>query len=259
MTAAELLEKAQATYYHGSRAYRDTLLETGRLLHEFVVARLREGDGVSPKKRIEAGITHEGCIKEAVRALKANTERIRKYIGTSQVVSLLSEGGEVGSLSFESLAHFRVLIKRNCGINDSIKSPGCNSAAPVSEASKWIIRKEVIDVAASLFQKAVKEGWNRQKAYDETRQAVSRSNDGRLNPRKLNFGNRVIPDRLLVQPTAPVELAKASPKDAAEALFKVVEKSPVSWQVAQHLMDMLRTIRETKVDRVAELLGRTDD
>ena len=97
MNSADLLALAQAIYRQGRLDYRDTLLKIGETLHEYVLAFLREADGLHCAKRHENEILRQNAIKKARETLGTSDGWVRTMIVTAMVPGLLG-GGKIGDL-----------------------------------------------------------------------------------------------------------------------------------------------------------------
>ena len=225
MTAEEILAKVEGVWLGAKKQLRDSLLEVGGLVHDYILARLQESDVLSQRQRYRKRLSRCGIIVEVAKRLKASRLRIWKITTASQVVALLADKSHVGELSFSTIAEFIPLVHRAKGDRRVSKANGVVHVAreAVGEASdreRWIVRQGMEQTAPALFRQAVAESWS----VAQTRQGVTdligekplRGHD--LKPRRQNE------ERL---PQAPLShLAEvASPKDLADIIIDAINRS----------------------------------
>jgi hypothetical protein len=103
-----LLDNATAVWANDRSSHRERQLEVGSILHEFVLARLREGYTRKPDTRTLRG----DAVSCAADRLGINVWRINTLIQVWHVVQLLAEGVDLSNLSWASLRLFRMGVCR---------------------------------------------------------------------------------------------------------------------------------------------------
>lgn len=137
--ASELLERARSVYAACLRQYRDGLLEVGRLLHEFVLARVGTG---GPRKR---------AVLEAAEGLGIDGDRVRRLIATAMVVEYLGGGLPLGAgIGHHAIYRFFVFVER-----------------PDVRGEVWRAKPAFREAATGLFKRAALEGWGQDMARKE--------------------------------------------------------------------------------------------
>ncbi len=212
-TAAEILESARALYLRGERTYRDTLLDVGRKLHEYVLAYLREGDGVNENTRMVRKITRKQAMRNAADSLGTKPPRIGDYIKTAMVADLLSDGA-LGNLGHASIYRFGCFIGRKRQTRD-IRHP-----LEISCREEWACKPKYEVSAKALFRRAVAENMTQLQVVD----AVARLFNGdspfsrRQNRKPLDKAAGDIGQ-------LKKQLRLASPGDVAELIVGLIEES----------------------------------
>lgn len=175
-SALEILEKAAAIYSQSRAEYRDGLLKVGAILHDFVLAHLREGDRLmdqpnGEKYRLEGGFTRRRAIHIAEERLRRKPGVIQNWISAAMVVDLLSKDRAVGPLSYGAILLFSRFIQRRIAgikhLNGKRVMPGRLGYKP-SEGEQWMVRPQFDGRAQTLFQQAVSEEWE----FERCRAAV---------------------------------------------------------------------------------------
>jgi hypothetical protein len=228
LTADELLEQAKAAFLRGREAYRDAMLEAGRLLHEFILARLREGEGLDAPERVRRGLTRRSAVRAAGAALAVSPGMVSYLVATWAAVTLLGQGGPLGAMRHATAYAFRAFVRR----------------AP-ADGEAWSVRPEYADAAVALFRRAVAEGWGWAEAADAVgglrrrppanprpRPAVARHGRNRL-------ASVACPDGRAVEVLSK-SAALASPGDLADMLFELLKQSEDPVFVAERLLERAR-------------------
>lgn len=228
--ASELLERARAAYLQGQANYRDALLETGRLLHEYILARLREGDGFGKDKRLALGLCRQKVVDAAGDALGVSSARVHRLLVAAQVVTLLG-GGEPGGLGYITVCRFQVLIRRYRGTSqDKANRPGGH---PLSAEETWAIKPGLEEKAPALFRRAVAEGWSQDRALLEVARLFRAPTKAWRRERRHR--------QALEQLQAAARHAASG--DVAEMCLDLLRAAEDPWAVAQRLLPELQRIR----------------
>lgn len=246
-TADELLAKAKATLAEGRANYRDAMIEVGGTLHDFVLARLREGDEFGYLARVRKKITRERVMAEAAAALGVSATWVALVVWTAQIVRLLG-GGDCGGLLFKSLLKFKRLIVREL-------APTANRQHRKGEASlaeQWRVRPGFEESGPALFRRAAEGGWSSLKCEPEVAAllrsgGVGKGKGGRKKKRAdagarhhaPTAGQHDAPDR-------HAAAALASAGDVAEMCMELVRASADPWAVAQRLLPELQRIKRPR-------------
>jgi hypothetical protein len=241
MDAGELLDRAKAAYGTGVNQYREAMLETGRLLHEYVLVSLARADGLTVGQRARKGVTRKAIVQTAADSLGVCPIRVNHLISAAMVVRLLAGGGTAGNLAWAAVRFFQVFLTRTRGVitPDGRKVP----PEKASSYETWQVRKGFEKSAPALFRRAADENWTQRRVLDECR-ALSRRGLG-------------LSKREALKPVAPSVLdamrrsaSRASPGDVANACLDVVRASEDPWQVAQRLIAELQRIPRPRMKAV---------
>jgi hypothetical protein len=225
----DLLEQARVVYRGATECYRDALLETGRLLHRFVLSSLQGGDGVPDKRRQRTGFTRAAAVKKAAAALGATIEDVSRLIAVAMAAGLLADEAGVGPLAWNTVGLFVRFVRRKNGR----KHPG-RDGDPVSDCERWELRREYDGRAVNLFRKAVRAGMN----YEEVRPAALALYATVKAPRRTRRPPRRQETALQVMRAAA---AIASPGDLADTLFDLLTQAQDPVATATLLLSRART------------------
>ncbi len=260
----ELLDQAASVFRNGEQDYRDACVTAGRLLHAYVVARVRLGDGMPEDRRTELGHTREAATEDAAGKLRTKRSRITSLIRVAAVVDVLSEGGEVGGLSYASLRALTPLVENRAGDVARGRVPTDGECLP-SEGLAWRpkqIRGET--TAAETFRRAVREDWG-SKAIERHLASLSFPRHGGQQPRLEIIGNGSNKGKVIgyknpneannvVDPIEGVAVGLASPRDVAERLTRLIEQSAEPLTVLTLLEGQLTDLRR-RLRHLALLTG----
>lgn len=214
-----LLDQIFNLWSSSREKYRDSMIQVGRLLQKFVIARLREADGLNEKDRRKEGLTREASTEEAAERLQVKRAKINELIRTAATVDLLSDSGDMGNLSYTSVRWFRLAIERKKGILRRSKSDDSEKTIEASDREKWIVKESYVDPRI-IFQTAAREGWNSEQVKIA------------LNPfstcKHIIQPNRYEENDCMGTPiqSNPLEIAKnSSPRDLAELILSMIRNS----------------------------------
>lgn len=231
-TWQEILLRAQRTWSLSRIESRDTKLEVGKLLHSYLLERLREADTLTHTERIESRCTRQLAVIEAAKALSISRYWVNDLIRVSLVPLLLSNNGDMGHLSYGTIRSFCPLIEPKEG----------TKIRPGNEHTReeWVVR-EPVDLHRSLFQRAVTEQWT----VDVVRKKVSESKP--IN-RIVNKGSHVVgytnmaDSTITNNPVATLKssISHATPKDAIDTLLPIIQASSDPIAVAERLLEIVR-------------------
>lgn len=240
MNADELLARAKTVYRACDGQYRDGLLEVGGWLHEFVLARLKEGDALNEANRLKRGITRRAAVEEAAAAIDTTAADINRLVATWAVADLLGKGG-LGTLGHCAVYRFRCFVRRRRGTRQDVAGHHAG-AHQLSNEETWEVKPEFAGEAEALFRRAVAEGWSQHRAASEAARlfakALSSWGRHKQGP-KAASENEPHPDR-----RAAAKLA--SPGDVAEMCLELVNASADPWAVAQRLLPELAKVKRPR-------------
>lgn len=222
--SAELLERAKGIYLAADRDYRDRLLEAGGLLHEYVLAHLQEGVGLSEKERRKGKHTRAEAILKAARAMKTVPTRVNGLIGAAMTVRLLLGEEPVGGLGHRAILYFTVFVTRRVeGMANKHRKAGDDATEP----EQWCLVADREEDGRRLIRQAVQEGWSQQRTRREL---------------KPYFGKRSTVQGQTQRPGVfPVAVAPSG--DVAEYLIGLLEQSQNPREVAAILQGKLHAWR----------------
>jgi|HubBroStandDraft_4_1064222.scaffolds.fasta_scaffold00029_89 hypothetical protein len=239
-TSSELLQQAKVRFQSGERNHRDTLLAVGHTLHDFVLAFLKEGDGMPPWTRLKKSLTRKRAIQVAAESLDVSCKTIRELIITSQAAELLGCDLSSSTISHAAIRYFQVFIERCRGTRN-------NEVENVSSHETWRIKEGDEKRAKTLFRRAVSENWGVIKTMGEV-----------LNTHKSPYSRqssfqkrRAEQEDRSFQESLTKAVAKASPGDVAEMCIALVEQAEEPHEVAVRLVGMLERFLPKKKRTVA--------
>ncbi len=160
MNADELLKEIQVAYLRGGRVWRDNLLACGAKLHDYILAHVKQGEGLPEARRLKANFTREEAVKNAAAALDVARRNILQMLQGAAVARLLAEDGNVGRLSWISVWEFASLLRRRTGrFNDyATRVEAGRNGVAVTAIEEWEVRPQYDGAAQSLFRQAVAQG-----------------------------------------------------------------------------------------------------
>ncbi len=198
-TPEDLLNEIESVWFSGRRAYRDSLLRVGDLLHAYLLAS-------EPTPR-------EDAVKAAVKRLRFTNKRIHHLIHVSQAVSLLGAGRDLANVSYAALCEFKKCVHRPTG-------------------NQWILRDLGDLDPLPLFVTAIETPWTVPEARKALKAAKSSKDrqfgvappSGRSNDRPCRSG----------LPVDVLALARrGNPKDIADLVEQLVAGAPDARALAE--------------------------
>jgi hypothetical protein len=229
MTPDELLERARQLFHSAEAAYRDSLLQVGRILHEFVLAYLHESDGgVSKRTRRQAIFTIMG-------RLGVSHNKVNYLISAAMVVELLSEGGDIGGLGWNPIARFSRFIQRN-RIGQDAYQMRKNGLLPSAE--EWVVKPKFDGAAQDLFRRAVRENLTTAAARAFVLQLDGRTDNGREARSRV----RMTRERQEALDVLRSMATAGNPRDVAEVIFEAVKESEDPRILAAHLQQLVNAM-----------------
>lgn len=170
--ASALLEKAKVAYRGGRANFRTCLLETGRLLHQYIIAFLHQGDGMQDYERLPRKITRRQAVVNASTALELTRHRINELIAVAMVVDLLWDGSDLRNAWHGTLTRFRGFVTRKKGDEESDYGPP--DGPDVWESEIWTAHPKFESEARALLRRAVDESFNQIRAEKEVSAILGR-------------------------------------------------------------------------------------
>ena len=244
--AEDILEKARALYQTALGNYRDALLEVGRMLHRYILARLEEAQAMSGKRRVAMNLSRQAIVKRCEESLgPGRRNRVNDLIRTSMTADLLS-GGNLGDLPHGAICPVQGVVYRVGRLADSNRYKLATDSPIVSARERWAVKEVFQESAPALFCRAVTECWPRDRAREEVRFFLK----GNSSPTKRQ--PRLLPDE--EEPTVCTSWLKevragarvASPGDLAELCMELVGASEDPQAVVHRLRGLLATWKPAK-------------
>ncbi len=250
VSADDLLAEAKLIYDCDRISHRDELLAVGRLLHLYILARLKTAAGMSEPDRLRAKLTRVESVRLAAAGLVIGRNRIKELISTAMAVDLLSEDGHCGGLGFSVLAPFAVLVTRETGA----KSYGDRTDQRIEDTEVWKIKPAMKDAGIAFFRQAVRESLTQMQIKKGLAEVTAGKR--RCDPSKHANRDSVQPcaeedrnhkeenwireedDRTRASHRAKAAKV-AAPKDVAEMCLELVEAAESPEAVIAHLKTML--------------------
>ena len=232
----ELLAQAKTLYCRGETGYRDTRLELGRVLHEYVLECLCEGERFDEVDRHLRGITRAKIIKGLAGELRCLSKELREIIQTAMTVQLF--GGDLGAFSWMKLRFFNCFVERIRGTRTSCIG---RDGPAVSSLEEWRLKPAFAEKAKALFRLTVE----RNSTHEEIRTAVLELFSGpgaRPNCRRHRRTKR----QEAALDVLKAGMKHASPGDVAETCLQLIAASEDPWAVAQHLLAQAERFKKKK-------------
>jgi hypothetical protein len=209
--------------------YRDGKIEVGRQLHRYMLARIKEADGLSRRGRYREGISREEMIRDIAKSLKITDNKIRELIRVSQVVDLLTVDGDVGDMSYTVIRRFGRTIHRTS-----------DSVVDYSSIENWTVDPQCVEWAADMFATARNEHWGVKKADAELSSRLRKSSRKRSGMAALvdklvgrqSSQSPVVPLNLPISGDTPLEEAASAIRFVQERYGHIPQLKPVFDQFA---------------------------
>lgn len=223
--AQKILDEIEALWSVTKKGYRNGMVYIGRKLHEYVLARLREGDHLNEEERRRIYSSHASAVQDAASRLQITPNRITDYIHAAMGVDLLSDKGEMGELSFASIKALRLLVERVRGkVARGRAEPSrtgrprlCpQNEIPPSMREKWRIRPGLEQKAIELFRSCVADNPTSSEVLERVRKLV---------PKKSNKENNKKPDKNHGTANLLYIAKNAHPRDLAEMILSLIRNS----------------------------------
>lgn len=259
MNAENLLQQAKKAFQQGQLNYRDAMLETGRLLKEYIFESLKKLDGTTRRYRRTNKLSRESLIHQAAAELDTRNDEVSRLIQAGAVVQLMDDLG-VGNLSFGSVLAFRAFIYRKP------QPDGADWKPSLSET--WQFRPNTETAAKELFSEAVQKSFSKSQVLDgiykithgkpipkptqENKNKFQREYRSR-EKRERVAKNSPTSDEARIQELKAARLA--SPGDIAERCMELIEAAEDPRTVAIRLQGMLDQFLARKKSKLAELLA----
>ncbi len=238
-SSASILERVRLLHEAGEQNHRDCLLEIGRLLHEFILAYLREGDELPKHARVKVGITRHRAFLLAAEKMETTPKRISRLLGVAMTDNLLGKGAVVRP-KWTVIREFQVFIHRKLACGLKFYS-NCPSSQDISASEDWFLKEEYKQTATELWYRAINENWSVETAVKSIQAVFSETGKSR---RKKG-------PRIPKQARSPLQsLARAaslaSPGDIAEMCMELILKAENPQAVAAVLEGRLKTLPKRK-------------
>lgn len=230
----EILQRASAVLSKSRKAHRDARLEVGGLLREYLIEWLKGVDDQTRDNRNKLNLSRRHAIKRAAQVLNTSPRAINEFVRNYNVVRLLADGGNVGSITYSTISAFSVLISFPPGMyRRSVNSQG--NAPSVRE--EWFVIPPV-EENVSLFREAVFDSWTVEKARKVLRE---REKNKRGSKNVVRAYNNVALTREVEQ-FRPEEMVRcASPGDTVEVLYSMVMSAEDPLSIVERLLQKVKS------------------
>jgi len=222
----DLLTQAEAIWRSAERNYRDSLLQVGRLLHEFIVEQLRCGDGVKKRQRLKAGFTREVAIKKCAAQLGIPTVKVMAMIRIAMTADLLGQDG-FGAMGWTHLHYLAAFVER-------VKLNKKGESTPLSATESWRIKPEYDGTAQDVFRRVREEKLSQRQTFQLIGDTIKWPRRP-INSKRIAIVEQHAGARDLLESISKV----SSPRDLAEILFEAIETADDPKAVAAHLQRLL--------------------
>jgi hypothetical protein len=215
----ELLERAKSAWKSSLLAHRDSIIETGDLLHQYILAGIAEG-----RHRAE-------LILDAAKELGLTDSEVCNLVLLAAAVRLLSDNGNVGTQPQRAIRPFKRLVRRKSNSRETV------GQKPHADDETWLIRFQYAESAPKLFRLAVAE----EMPWHRVEQEVLKL----MGLKKRGASNVPMAD----QPAACTLLASAkhaSPGDIAEMVLELIRSAEDPQAVAERLLPEIQRIKQEK-------------
>lgn len=234
MSSDDILNRVEALWRSSNAAYRDALLEVGRLLHDFILVYLEENYDRTRKLNDGQG-WRDVAVALCASRLNITARRVNHLVMAAMAVQLLSENGDVGNLPWDTIRRMGRLVCRN-----SLGGRPLRKGETPAIFENWSIKDEFKDTAKTHFQVAVRENWT----IKQTRNLMLSLNDGEAKDNAAEYRSEKRRRRTETQEDAFKVLARlaqaASPKDAAELLFDLIRETESPQAIVSHLQQLAK-------------------
>jgi len=222
----KILDQAADLFRESSANYRDKILSVGRMIHEYILAKLERGRLVNEEKRLLTGCARNKIVSACANRLEITRARMNELIVDAMVVDLLGGGLPLGNLSHGSIHRFRVFIRR---LNGEKQLPGRSKPgkragdAVVSGREKWVIKEGFRETAPELFSLAVLEGWTQWEALKRVK-ILFRGSEATIPIRKPPPGSSKHETQKPQEDLSQMKRAsaKAGPGDVADMCMELI-------------------------------------
>lgn len=238
------LDAAHALWSSSRKAHRDARVSVGRLLHEFILVNLRKHDALGEGQRRAHGATRRVLVGQATERLGLDDSTVNDLIRTAMTVDLLSDGGELGDLSYSSIRAFRLVVARKTHAGTTVSRVSASgrddSAALPSSVEEWQVKPTAAAVAVETFRRAVAESWDSARVIEALRGHGRRKYNSPTRDARVSADD----DEDAPPTSAGLDLANvvrsASPGDAADLIAGLLENAPDKRAVAVALVSRLQ-------------------
>lgn len=235
MTAEEMLEGIERAWLTSRANYRDSMLRIGRLLHEYILQGLQEGDQLGEDQRIEQGISRRRLVERAEERLKAPRGKVNELVCAAMGVELLWGDKPLEGMSYSCLRYLYLVIERGRLTKEVVhrrKGEVREGTRLPSDRERWQVRKGMEKEARQIFRTAIREAWT----SDRFRQALVELRKGHGYEGKTCWNQIKEPalDWMGVARTA-------DPKDLVEMLLQIIRNSRHPERVTSILRRALET------------------
>lgn len=255
MTSEALLREASSLLSATDQERRQVLLHVGELLHDYILARLREGQGLPEARRVK----REGCVRDAASALNMKTTRVHDLMHVAMAARLLFTDLDLGTLAWSVVRLFKTQVQRRKITRErTARSRYTNPGkADPSEREVWYVVSGTPHPARRAMTRIVSEGynWAQSMAYLKTLTPQDGPKNERGEPvsqrRAENYHHANKERRALPTPEIKKHVAfAATPRDLAETVAGMILGNADPTAVLEQLLAVEGFARLLKTVRV---------
>ncbi len=252
-TSSSILEEAKKLYHSGRESYRDALLGVGRLFHEYILARLVEGEGHSNRQRRRSTAARRRlAVTDLLAGMNIRRGRYQILLGAAMVVDVLAEGDmrRLGNLGQVAISRFARFLHRGQEANNA--------------AEDWTVKPGAEVKARELLARAAADTWSQYRCDAECKRlfgelfpdnprvgnrfarkpesARSSRTTAKGYPRSKGASRKTADREAECRAEARREAQGMSPGDAAERCMEIIRSCIDPWLAAQRLKVSLEKV-----------------
>lgn len=236
ISSETILADAVCMWTGARKHYRDSLIYVGQRLHQYVLARLREGLGKNERDRLLVGASRQQSTLLAAKALNCHVHKIGELIRAAAVVDVF---GAPGKMSYTAVEWWRLCIRRKSRGKPMKRNRKAQSSTaggkdyyPIEYAETWEVHEDCKEWASATYKLAADEGWIGRVIRDHIIEKVGRTNLDAIETARC-FRHSTVLDQF------NDILESGDPRDIAEMIVEMVNKASKSEQVKKLLKAQL--------------------
>ena len=237
LASAGLIARAQEIYRSASENFRDSMLELGRVLRDYVIARAKEATGLTRKYRCKLRLTREAFIEQAAQDLRMRPWAVNELIKTAAAFDLLvPPGTDLGTISYSSLRPMGALARRPA---EPIRIDRDLEEGHLELADKevWKVNPDVgEEKARALYAQCLRERWTYATSLKKMKSYFRKERKGRPPKGVSTIARTERPQKDAMDVMTAIS-HKASARDLADLILRMIEESPDPEAVRRALLD----------------------